>query len=214
MGVLPFENLYLEFRTSLGRAFVIADPHIGFEIERGVRIRSGFEGRLAEFIVGVDPDILVILGDLKEPLGMGFATKKLLTEFFSKLGDTKVVITKGNHDGRIEEVTKKFPNVKVVEYLLLDRKLFLHGHTRLPKAEFEEVYLGHIHPTYSIKTGGAIRKVKVFVRKGPFLVLPTINPYIEGFDVREGIKMVPFLKGRTEFDLFLPEGVYLGKIRV
>ncbi|WP_457750832.1 metallophosphoesterase [Thermococcus sp.] len=210
----PFENLYLEFGSSLGRVLLIADPHIGFEISRGIRIRTRFEERLAEFINDLDPDLLIVLGDLKEPLGMSFSLKRLLMGFFSDLGDREVVITKGNHDGRIEEVAEPFPNVRIVDHFLLDEKLFLHGHTKLPDVEFEEAYLGHVHPTYSIVRGGVSRKAKVFMRVGKFLVLPTINPYIEGFDVREGVRMVPFLKGRRSVDLFLPEGVYLGRVRV
>ena len=210
----PFENLYLEFESSLGRALLIADPHIGFEISRGIRIRTRFEERLAEFINDLDPDLLIILGDLKEPLGMGFTLKRLLMGFFSDLGDREIVLTKGNHDGRIEDVAELFPNVRVVDHFLLDGKLFLHGHTKLPDVKFEEAYLGHVHPTYSIVRGGVSRKAKVFMRVGKFLVLPTINPYIEGFDVREGVRMVPFLKERRVVDLFLPEGLYLGRVRV
>ncbi len=214
MSPFPFENLYLEFKSSLGRVVLIADPHIGFEISRGVRIRTGFEERLASFINELDPDLLVILGDLKEPLGMSFTLKRFLMGFFSELREMEVVLTKGNHDGRIEEVAESFPNVSVVEHFLLDGKLFLHGHTKLPDVEFEEAYLGHVHPTYSIVRGGVSRKAKVFMRAGKFLVLPTINPYIEGFDVREGVRMVPFLRGIRSVELFLPEGVYIGTINL
>ncbi|MCD6372960.1 MAG: metallophosphoesterase [Thermococcus sp.] len=208
----PFENLYLKFRSSLGRVLLIADPHIGFEMSRGIRIRTHLEEKLADFINDTGPDLLIILGDLKDPLGMSFTLKRLLMGFFSELGDTEVVVTKGNHDGKIEEIGELFPNVKVVDYFLLDGKLFLHGHTKLPDVEFEEAYLGHIHPTYSIVRGGVSRKAKVFMRAGKFLVLPTINPYIEGFDIREGIRMVPFLRHRKSVELFLPEGVYLGTV--
>ena len=208
----PFENLYLDFKSSLGRVLLIADPHIGFEISRGIRIRTGFEENLAAFINELDPDLLIILGDLKEPLGMSFTLKRLLMGFFSALRDSQVILTKGNHDGRIEEVAGLFPNVRVVEHFLLDGKLFLHGHRKLPDVDFEEAYLGHIHPTYSIVRGGVSRKAKVFMRVERFLVLPTINPYIEGFDVREGARMVPFLREARSAELFLPEGVYLGKV--
>lgn len=138
----------------------------------------------------------------------------MLLRFFSPLKDTEVVITKGNHDGRIEEIARKFENVSVVEKFILDQKLFLHGHTKLPKGEFREVFLGHAHPAYTFKSGGVAKKVKVFVRAEKFLVLPTINPYIEGFDIREGLKLVPFLKDVSEVEIFLPEGVYVRKVKV
>ncbi len=207
-----FERLSLEMETPRGRTLLIADPHIGFELSRGLRIRTRFEERLAEFIAGKDPDLLLILGDVKEPIGMSFTVKRLLMGFFSDLREIPTVITKGNHDGRIEEVAGKFPSVEVVEHLLLDEALFLHGHTNLPEVEFSEAYLGHIHPAYTFRTGGVSRKTKVFVRAGRFLILPTINPFIEGFDIREGIRMVPFLRGARSIELFLPEGLYAGEI--
>jgi metallophosphoesterase superfamily enzyme len=207
-----FERLSLEIETSRGRTLLIADPHIGFELSRGLRIRTHFEERLAEFVLEKDPDLLVILGDVKEPIGLSFAVKTVLMEFFSSLRSIDVVITKGNHDGRIEEVTSSFPNVSVLDYLLLDDALYLHGHTNLPPVEFREWYIGHIHPAYTVGSPG--KKTKVFVRAGKFLILPTINPYIEGFDVRHGIGMIPFLKGIKEMVLFLPEGIYLGKVQL
>jgi len=209
-----FESLSLLLDTSLGRTLLIADPHIGFELSRGLRIRTGFEESLAEFAIESGADALVILGDVKEPLGMSFRLKEMLLRFFSALNDVRVLLAKGNHDGRIEDVAGRFPNVEVREHFLLDGKLFLHGHTRLPKVDFEEAFLGHAHPAYTLKSGGVARKVKVFARVGRFLVLPAVNPYIEGFDVREGLKLVPFLRKAEEVELFLPEGLYLGRVRL
>jgi len=207
-----FKGLTLEMKTSIGRVLLMADPHIGFELSRGLRIRSHFEERLAQFVMEVNPDLLVILGDVKEPIGLSFTMKRILMGFFSELREIPTIITKGNHDGRIEEVAGKFPNVEVVEHKVIDGALLIHGHTTLPEVEFSEAYLGHIHPAYTFKSGGVSRKTKVFLRVGRFLILPTINPFIEGFDVREGIKMVPFLKGSREGEIFLPEGIYLGRI--
>lgn len=207
-----FERLSMEIETPRGRTLLIADPHIGFELSRGLRIRTHFEESLAEFIAEKDPDLLILLGDLKEPIGLSFTMKRLLMGFFSDLRGIPTVITKGNHDGRIEEVAEKFPNVEVVEHALIGEVLFLHGHTNLPRVEFSEAYLGHIHPAYTFKSGGTSRKTKVFFRVGRFLILPTINPFIEGFDVRQGVKMVPFLKDSREGEAFLPEGIYLGRV--
>ncbi|WP_297467338.1 metallophosphoesterase [Thermococcus sp.] len=209
-----FGHLSLLIDTSLGKTLLIADPHIGFELSRGLRIRTHLEEKLAEFVLESNADSLVILGDLKEPLGLSFRLKEMLLRFFSTLGDVRVLIAKGNHDGRIEEVAGRFSNVEVREYFLIDGQLFLHGHTKLPRIDFDEAFLGHAHPAYTLKSGGVARKVKVFVRTGKFLVLPTVNPYIEGFDVREGLKLVPFLRNAKKAELFLPEGIYLGAIDV
>ena len=207
-----FEELSIQMETSLGRTLVFADTHIGFELSRGLRVRTHFEEALADFVASKNPDVLIILGDVKEPLGMSFQLREMLFRFFSRLGGVEVIITKGNHDGRIEEVTKNFPNVEVRGHFLLDGKLFLHGHTKLPKVEFEEAFLGHAHPAYTLKSRGVSRKVKVFARLGKFLIFPAVNPFIEGFDVREGIKLVPFLRDFSEVELFLPEGLYLGRV--
>ncbi|WP_456396045.1 metallophosphoesterase [Thermococcus sp.] len=207
-----FRKLSLEIRTSLGRTLLIADPHIAFEASRGLRIRTRFEERLADFINSEDPDVLIILGDVKEPLGMGIFTKRLLMGFFSELGDIKILITRGNHDGRIEEVAGKFRNIEVSDHFLIDDVLFVHGNRNLPDVQFEDAYLGHIHPAVSIKFGSTLRKTKCFLRTGRFLILPTINPYISGFDVKSGIKMIPFLKDAERGEVYLPEGVYLGEI--
>lgn len=212
LGFELFKKLSLEIRTSLGRTLLIADPHIAFEASKGLRIRTRFEERLADFISSEDPDVLVILGDVKEPLGMGIFTKRLLMGFFSALGDIKVLITRGNHDGRIEEVAGKFDNIEVSDYFLIDDALFVHGNQNLPDAEFKNAYLGHIHPAVSIKFGSTIRKTKCFLRTGRFLILPTINPYLSGFDVKSGIKMIPFLKDADRGEVYLPEGVYLSEI--
>ncbi|ADT84711.1 metallophosphoesterase [Thermococcus barophilus] len=208
-----FENLSIELETSRGKALVFADPHIAFELSRGLRIRTKFERKLAEFVKLKNPDFVIILGDIKEPLGINTFTKRLLLGFFSELRDFEVIITRGNHDGKIEEVLKNFENVKVVGYYTIDEMLFLHGHQILPpEAKFEKAFLGHIHPAVIIKFGSTAKRVKCFLRIEKFLILPTINPYIEGFDVREGIKMIPFLKNSKEGDAYLPEGTYIGRI--
>ncbi|NJE85601.1 exonuclease SbcD [Thermococcus sp. CX2] len=207
-----FEKLSLELKTSRGKTLLLADAHIGFELSRGLRIRTHFEERLAEFIRERDPDLLILLGDVKEPIGLSFTMKRLLMGFFSELREIPTVITKGNHDGRIEEVAGKFPNINVVDHLVIDGLLLLHGHTNLPEVEFVEAYLGHIHPACGIKRGRVLRKTKCFLRVEKFLILPSVNPYLEGFDAREGIKMVPFLRNAKKGKAFLPDGLYIGEV--
>jgi len=207
-----FENLSIELETSKGKTLIFADPHIAFEPLRGLRMRTKFERKLAGFIKLKNPDFIIILGDIKEPLGINTFTKKLLIEFFSELRDFEIIITRGNHDGRIEEVLRHFENVKVVGYHVIDNLLFLHGHLNLPDVKFEKAFLGHIHPAVTVRIGSSIRKAKCFLRIENFLILPTINPHIEGFNVKEGIKMIPFLKNSKEGDVYLPDGTYIGRI--
>ncbi|AMM53854.1 metallophosphoesterase [Pyrococcus kukulkanii] len=198
-----------EFESSQGKTLIFADPHLGFEPFRGINVRSRFERKLAEFVISEDPNLVIILGDIKEDLGLREYTRRVLLEFFRMLRDYRIIITKGNHDGRIEEVTKKFDNVSVVEYYLLDEALFLHGHRSLPNVEFKRAFLGHIHPTAIISLKGVKRRVKCFVKAGNFVILPTINPFFEGMDIREGIKLVPFLKDVRTVDLLIPPSTHI-----
>jgi len=206
-------GLSLELKTSLGTALVMADPHIGFEVGRGIRIRTGFEERLADFVIERDPDVLILLGDVKDPIGLNSTVRRMLETFFSRLRDFQVMVIKGNHDGRIEEVAERY-GVRVVDHALIDGMLFVHGHRKLPRVEFSEAYLGHVHPVYNIVQGGISRSVKVFVRVGRFLILPTVNPYLDGFSVDVGLRMVPFLRDVKVVSLFLPEGVHVGSVVV
>ncbi|MFA4640201.1 metallophosphoesterase [Pyrococcus kukulkanii] len=198
-----------EFESSRGKTLVFADPHLGFEPFRGINVKSSFERKLAEFIISEDPDIVIILGDVKEDLGLKGYTRKILLDFFSMLKDYKIIITKGNHDGRIEEVTERFDNVSVVEYYILDDVLFMHGHRSLPEVDFKKAFLGHIHPTAIVSLKGVKRKVKCFVKAGRFIILPTINPFFEGMDIREGIKLIPFLKNVKTVDLLIPPSIHI-----
>ena len=208
----PFEKLSLELDTSEGKTLILADLHIAFELTKGLRVRTYFERQLAEFIKSKGPDLVVLLGDIKEPLSLRPFTKKLLLEFFTELEDFKIWITKGNHDGNIEEIAREFSNVEVEGHFIIDGILFTHGHQNLPKIEFERAVLGHIHPAISVNVGSVVKKTKCFLKVEDFLIMPTINPYIEGFDVREGIKMIPFLKNAKKGEAFLPDRTYLGEV--
>jgi len=114
----PFEKLSLELDTSEGKTLILADLHIAFELTKGLRVRTYFERQLAEFIKSKGPDLVVLLGDIKEPLSLRPFTKKLLLEFFTELEDFKIWITKGNHDGNIEEIAREFSNVEVEGHFL------------------------------------------------------------------------------------------------
>ncbi|RLF88738.1 exonuclease SbcD, partial [Thermococci archaeon] len=198
-----------EFESPQGKTLIFADPHLGFEPFRGINVRSRFERKLAKFIISEDPDLVIILGDVKEDLSLREYTRRVLLEFFSMLKDYRIIITKGNHDGRIEEVTEKFDNVSVVEYYLLNETLFMHGHRSLPDVKFKRAFLGHIHPTAIISLRGVKRRVKCFVKAGNFIILPTINPFFEGMDIREGIRLIPFLRDVKVVDLLIPPSIHI-----
>ncbi|AEC52175.1 hypothetical protein PNA2_1260 [Pyrococcus sp. NA2] len=212
--MFDFSLYSFKFKTKLGETLVFADPHLGFEPFRGINVRSKLERKLAEFINSEDPDSVIILGDVKEDIGLSSFTRKVLLEFFNLLKDFKIIITKGNHDGRIEEIVERFDNVEVVEYLVDKERLFIHGHAAPPDIKFERIIMGHIHPSILVSFGGVKRKFKCFLRTSKILVFPTINPFYEGINIREGIKLSPMLKNVRAVDVIIPPGIYLTKLTI
>ncbi len=147
-----FENRFLRFKEYL----VIGDLHLGFEHELG---EKGYNvpsqtGKMLESIKKMAKKTkstkLIILGDLKHAVpNMSSQEKREIPFFVRKLDEffEEVVLIKGNHDGRIEDLVK----IDVKKEFVLDNVGFIHGHA-LPSKEFMEktkcIVMAHIHPSY------------------------------------------------------------------
>jgi len=139
------------------------------------------------------PRRIVLLGDVKECLGYPRAVfRDQLAYFFRKLAEhfERIIIVRGNHDGRIAELLDHFLIDAVVTDMLLIRDgnvLCLHGHMRPTKDYFDRasvILSGHIHP---IDADG--RKVFVLANFAvgseerhhkKLVILPTSNPKLSG----------------------------------
>jgi putative SbcD/Mre11-related phosphoesterase len=136
----------------IGKVLVIADLHIGIEIEMaraGLKMPDLTE-RLAErveqLIKSTQAKRLVILGDLKHRIaGASFREEKGIKNFvgrISKIVDIELV--PGNHDGPLSLL--KGLKVCPVKGIKIGNCWLTHGHTKLPKIDCKTVIIGHSHP--------------------------------------------------------------------
>ena len=146
-------------RIDGARALVVADYHAGIEAglryERGVELESDADLRrirLLGLVDRVDPDRLVVLGDLGHRVGgVEGAEADELDALVNAVTDrVPVTLVPGNHDGGVGE---RFDGTGRVTYTDTDgirtgRVGFAHGHT-WPSRDVlagDVVCVGHEHP--------------------------------------------------------------------
>jgi len=175
------------------RALVVADYHAGIEAalryERGVELDSGASVRrvrLLGLLDRVDPDRIVVLGDLGHRIGDPGSEEadELDALFDAVLERVPLTLVRGNHDGgaaaRIEPGADGFvadgsdaggDRITVTDSggVRLGHVGFVHGHTWPARAvvESDVVCIGHEHPAVRLEdeVGGG-RKERAWLR-GP-----------------------------------------------
>ncbi len=140
------------------RILFIADIHMGIEHElqkHGFYIRSKGQERITRIcnlITESEPDLLVILGDVKHRIaGTSFQEFSELSSLFSSVRKMiPFIITPGNHDPGIEEFLKP-EEIRKKEGSVLDLTGIFHGHT-IPDPELSGhlILCGHHHPVVSL----------------------------------------------------------------
>mgnify|MGYP000026501552 CR=1 FL=1 len=164
-------------------ALVVADYHAGIEVglryERGVELESNADLRrirLLGLLDRVDPDRLVVLGDLGHRIGDAGDREadELATLLTAVLDRVPVTIVRGNHDAGFDPdefgQSGRHP-LAITEPAgtRLGRVGFLHGHTWPARAVVESDILcvGHEHPAVRLEdeVGGG-RKERAWLR-GP-----------------------------------------------
>lgn len=189
---------------------VVSDIHYGFEAElneKGVRVPSQTE-KITSLLVSLADETgaerIVILGDLKHNVpSLSRIEWNELPRAIQKLREKglEVVLVPGNHDGGIVRILGDLVELASSSGLLLkgEKKFFMfHGH-RWPGAgimEADVVFMGHLHPTVSIKTdlGSVVRRPVWLIMEGDKRVLARI--FRERFNVslrgRGRIRLVVF----------------------
>ncbi len=134
----------------IGHLLVIADLHLGITRdiwEKGIRMPSQVSplaARLNALKKTTKTTKLVILGDVKHRIPVAsWQEKKELPEFFSLLKFRKTIITKGNHDGKIEGLVPG--NVSVRKSYVYGDYVFTHGHRKIKTAK-KVIVMGHNQP--------------------------------------------------------------------
>lgn len=138
------------------KTLAIADIHLGIEWElynSGISIPSQIEKRkkrIRGYIDKVEPDRIVLLGDIKHNVPKtSWQEKQEVPEFLRELASfAPVELVPGNHDGDIENLIPENVTMHSMRGFVLDGVGYFHGHT-WPDAELlsaSYVVMSHNHP--------------------------------------------------------------------
>ncbi len=229
------------------KTLVIADLHLGLEYEiykKGISIppRAGRQKkRILKLIEDTEVDRLVLLGDVKHNVPRtSVSEKENLPGFFEELSrHVDIKISKGNHDGNIEDLVGNADvEISPTSGFREGKFYFNHGQS-WPDEDIknsETLIRGHSHPSIQFKDSlGFSSTVPCWV-KGPvnrdavkkkfgkgklenIIITPTFNELITGMPMnkdREKRLLGPMLKnGMMEIEdsgIYLLDGTFLGKL--
>ena len=208
---------------------VVADLHNGIEFElykKGATIPSQTGEKLSKLraiIRNTEPKKLIILGDLKHNVPITSRQEYMevpmfLQELLKEV--SRIIITKGNHDGNIEKLVP--PGVEVVDEFIEDGIGYFHGHKR-PSRELlaqELIVCAHTHPSVLLRDIRANMQqawieTKVKGSETRVLVIPAFDESTRGSAVNNTEPIGPFLKRMIDLenaDIYLLDGSYLGTV--
>lgn len=231
------------------KALVVAELHLGLEYElytSGIAIPSQgekFRETIDKLIEQTNAKLLIIVGDIKHKVpGSTIREDKEIPKLLNYLKEKiKVVLVKGNHDDRIEEIIPEGVKVCSSRGLKLGSYGFFHGHAWPSKKlmDCDYLFMGHIHPAIEFKDQFGYRSVLHVWLKGELdkelikkkfkikktgrlttIILPTFNTILGGVAVNKIAKeevIGPLLKNKI-FDtdnskVYLLDGTYLGILK-
>jgi putative SbcD/Mre11-related phosphoesterase len=214
---------------------VLADLHIGIEealVKQGILVPKFHFKDLVKRVEKIfevlvkrkkKVKVVVINGDLKHEFGRisdeeWRNTLKML-DFLARKCE-KVVLVRGNHDKVLGPIADK-RKVLFVDWFLDGDKLICHG-DKIPDmpASVKTIIIGHDHPAVSLDEDLRKETYKAFLsgkwRRKNLIVQPSLNPLMEGTDVKDGKLLSPFLQKKLDnFDVYLvADKVYdFGKLK-
>jgi len=218
------------------------DLHIGIEADysdKGVHVQSQTH-RMENDIMGSrdGENTLVLLGDIKHMVpGSSRQERSEVPRFLMRMTDEfdRVIVTRGNHDGGIEEfLPANGVEIAPATGLKLNDIGFIHGHT-WPSREVMSsplLIMAHVHPAMMFKDNlGRTTSEPCWLRcpfNGPdrrylevpeeVIVVPALNRSMGGSPVNlEGKKPLgPLLKsGLVDLEaggVYLLDGIFLGNL--
>lgn len=143
-------------------SLVIADVHLGIEYDlyySGINIPSQIARRMDRikgYIGEVDPDRIILLGDIKHNVPRtSFQEADEVPMFLGELAKTALVdIIPGNHDGGIERLIPRNPDISLHDSrgAIIDGVAYFHGHTWPGPALLacKHWVISHNHPTIKL----------------------------------------------------------------
>ncbi|ASJ14430.1 metallophosphoesterase [Thermococcus radiotolerans] len=181
----------------LGRALIIADLHLGYEISMAregfylPRVFNEVVGRLKSLLERERPKTLVVDGDLKHSFIPEWREREELKAFIEEIAPfvNELVLVRGNHD--VGTLWLRELGVEIVDEFELAGWKLVHGHKLV---DGERFIIGHEHPSIRLRDEvGALVKVPVFLMGEKLIVLPAFSPWAYGNDVLREI-VSPFLR--------------------
>ncbi|MBI4170660.1 MAG: metallophosphoesterase [Candidatus Aenigmarchaeota archaeon] len=211
----------------LGNMLVIADMHIGITKdirEKGILLPSQIKtmaAKLNSLKKQTRAKQLILLGDVKHHIpNISWQEEKEIPEFFSLLNFKKIILVKGNHDGRIERLVP--PYVKVKKSYTYRSYAFTHGHRKI-KTTKNVIVTGHNQPHVKFRDEmGATYLEPVWV-KGPLkghykeknlIMVPAFNELAGATIVNRDVLLGPIAKclDKKQAHCYLLDGTDLGTI--
>lgn len=227
------------------RILIVADLHIGIEAElreSGINIPSQTEKmalHLLELCKEHDIDDVVIVGDVKHNVPLTSRQEYYeIPGIFERLKEqvSEVHITKGNHDGKLENYLPKWVEIHGTKGFIHRNCGFFHGHTWPSKEVMacKHVVIAHQHPTIQfVETLGERDSRQCWVKakfieealedlypksSPELIILPTFNDLLGGIalnteDKLLGPIMTNNLVDMENSDIYLLDGAFLGKLK-
>ena len=181
---------------------IVTDIHIGFENK--LALNNIFIGKnstinetiqeLLEIIDTVNPDAVILLGDIKSSIkSISRNEWDEVQKCFKKIREKcDVILVPGNHDANSQKLVPDNISMISSKGIVEENVLLTHGHT-MPSENFshvDKIIMGHVHPVFfqedsvingqrvwvSIKT----EKEKIFPNKSgglEIIIIPSFNKY-------------------------------------
>ncbi len=144
-------------KTEKTRTLLIADPHIGWEMElqqKGIHVPSQtgkILNKLTALLAEYKPDRLLIVGDVKYTVvSSELGEWQDIPDFFKKLQSyvANIAIVRGNHDANLEPLLPENVELLPATGAVVGDVGVFHGH-KWPSPELlgcKTLVMGHMHP--------------------------------------------------------------------
>jgi len=194
------------------RVLVAADLHLGLEYELwlcGVSIPSQTERileRLQNQIAKIEPDRLLLLGDIKHNVPKtSWQERKEIPNFLGRLSEKLMVdIVPGNHDSNLADMAPLGVRMRPSSGFVLDGVGYFHGHTWPDEGIMRADLLvaAHLHPALRLKDPlgcsltrsiwarapllpSAVQKQYGFAHEAEIVIAPAFNDLCGGLPLNE-----------------------------
>jgi len=173
---IRFLTNYPALYISDKKILVISELHLGLEYElykSGIKIpsqRIKFEATIGKLIKLTRAEKLIILGDIKSKVpGSTIREDVEIPKFLESMKQQiKVVMVKGNHDDRIEQIVPSGIKVYGSRGCKIGSYGFFHGHAWPSKKLMacDYLFMGHVHPAIELIDSFGFRSVLSVWLKG------------------------------------------------